>query len=136
MRIALLTALLALSACATGSAEDGDSIADMFAPVSPQKVRQVEAAAAAYPLGSEKNPVRASGPSGERAYLARLRCSDGTVPTVQQRGSVGLGPYGKIMDVYPVTCENGQPAAARIYIDMYHDHVEARPVPGFTIAAR
>ena len=28
-------------------------------------------------LGSKTNPVRCSGPPGERVYLNRLRCSDG-----------------------------------------------------------
>lgn len=86
-----------------------------------------------HPFGSEKNPVRASGPAGERAYLERLRCSDGNAPAFERRGSVGTGPYGSIMDVYELQCLTGEPAKALVYMDMYHRHVEDRPVPGFTI---
>ena len=88
------------------------------------------------PLGSEENPVRASGPPGQRAYLARLRCSDGSPPAFERGGSVGARPYGSIMDVYALRCAAGQPAQASVYMDMYHDHVEDRPVPGFTIVPR
>jgi hypothetical protein len=89
--------------------------------------------AAAYPLGSKENPVRSLGPGGERAYLKRLRCSDGNAPGFFRGGSVGVGPYGTILDVYMVRCAGGQPASASVYLDMYHNHVEERPVPGFTI---
>jgi hypothetical protein len=75
-------------------------------------------------------------PVGERAYLARLRCSDGNAPAFERAGSVGAGPYGKIMDLYHLKCLTGQPATASVYMDMYHDHVEDRPVPGFTIKPR
>lgn len=133
----LLAASFALAACATQSRGNGDLLADMFAPVGEGKIRSVEAAAAAagHPLGSASNPVRASMPPGQRAYLARLRCSDGSPPAYQRGGSVGTGPYGKIMDVYELKCAAGQPATAAVYMDMYHNHVEDRPVPGFTIVA-
>lgn len=138
-KILSLAAALALAGCATTARESDDSLlGDMFAPVSEEKVRAIEAAAAAagHPLGSEKNPVRANMPPGQRAYLERLRCSDGNAPAFERRGSVGTGPYGKIMDVYELKCLTGQPATASIYMDMYHDHVEDRPVPGFTITPR
>lgn len=90
--------------------------------------------AASHPLGSSKNPVRTDSPSGERAYLRRLRCADGTPPSFERQGSSGIGPFGRIMDVYRVRCAGGEPVA--IYMDMYHKGaVEARPVAGFTIDA-
>ena len=92
--------------------------------------------AAYHPLGSKENPVRAAGPAGQRAYLQRLRCSDGTPPAFERRGSVGAGPYGSIMDVYELRCASGEPARAAVYMDMYHQRVEDRPVPGFTIVPR
>ena len=132
MRLTILAATFALTACAT--ANDDFSIDDMFAPVSASAVAKVEASGA--PLGSKGNPVRASMPPGQRAYLDRLRCSDGKPPAYQRGGNVGDGPYGKIVDVYMVTCAGAQPASAEVHMDMYHDHVEDRPVAGFTIVPR
>ncbi len=133
MRSLIPLVSLALAACTT--AGSGDDIADMFAPVSAEKVRSVEAKAdaAGIPLGNEQNPVRTNMPEGERAYLERLRCSDGNAPAFERAGSVGEGPYGKIMDLYQLKCLSGQPATASVYMDMYHDHVENRPIPGFSI---
>lgn len=92
------------------------------------------AQAASHPLGFSKNPVRADSPPGERAYLRRLRCADGTPPSFERQGSSGIGPFGRIMDIYRARCAGGEPAA--IYMDMYHKGaVEARPVAGFTIEA-
>lgn len=82
-------------------------------------------------LGSQTNPVRCSGPPGERAYLNRLRCSDGKAPAYHRLGSYGKGPYDHILDGYSVKCEEKDPAT--VFMDMYHDHVEKEPVPGFTI---
>ena len=82
-------------------------------------------------LGSKGNPVRCSGPPGERAYLNRLRCLDGKAPTYFRIGSYGKGPYGNILDGYNVKCEEKDPVT--IFMDMYHNHVEKTPVPGFTI---
>jgi hypothetical protein len=84
-----------------------------------------------HPLGSLENPVRASMPAGQRAYLSRLRCPDGSVPAYARYGSVGVGIYGSIVDGYTVTCP-GRPDSD-VMMDMYHDWVEDRPVPGFTI---
>lgn len=90
---------------------------------------QIEAA----PLGSAENPVRASGPSGQKAYLARLRCPDGTQPEFKRRFSMGRGPYGTIMDDYNVTCADAEEPRI-VVLDMYHkDYVEACAIAGFTI---
>ncbi len=98
------------------------------------KGKALEAAIAkaeAFPLGSADNPVRENGPGGEEAYLRKLRCADGTAPSFARAGSVGAGPYRFIVDLYKVTCPGK--AAADVYIDMYHDGPETRPVAGFTI---
>ena len=90
--------------------------------------------ASAYPLGSQKNPVRAQMPQGQRAYLSRLRCSDLSRPTFYREGNAGLGVFGNIIDAYEVTCENAEPAKARIFMDMYHPgHIEREAVEGFGI---
>jgi len=87
------------------------------------------------PLGAERNPVRGRGPFGEREYLRRLRCSDGTAPTFERGGSVGEGGDEHILDVYSVLCP-GAGRATSVYMDMYHDDVrERRPIPGFTVLA-
>lgn len=90
------------------------------------------AAAEQHPLGSRDNPVRVNMPAGERAYLDRLRCGTGEAPGYFRGGSVGVGPFGYIVDVYQVTCPGAE--AVQIYFDMYHEGSEPRPAPGFSIA--
>ena len=82
-------------------------------------------------LGTKDNPVRCKMPAGERAYLNRLRCADGKAPKYSRIGSFAPGPYGNILDGYNVQCEEKE--AVTVFMDMYHDHVEKEPVPGFTI---
>lgn len=90
------------------------------------------AAAAAYPLGSPQNPVRVGGPEGEQAYLARLRCADGTTPAVGPRAGAGVGAFGSVVASYALTCSGA--ASGSLFMDMYHaEHVEDRAPPGFTI---
>lgn len=124
---------------AVARAADADTIlARMSAGqslVSGEALERELAAAASSPLGSMDNPVRTQGPSGQRSYLSRLRCSDLSVPEFGRRGNVGPGRYGNIVDVYEVTCVGSEPAMSDIYMDMYHaGHVEDRAVPGFGIA--
>lgn len=97
-----------------------------------EALERLIAEAAAQPLGSPANPVRADGPGGQRAYLARLRCGDGAAPQFARRGNVGRGPFGTIVDLYDVRCGDG--TGAEIHMDMYHEHVETRAPTGFTIA--
>ena len=135
------TLLLGLvTACATGTeltARERATIDRAMAgesQVSGARLDRSVAIAAARPLGSQKNPVRAEMPMGERAYLARLRCSDGKVPQFQRRGSTGSSPYGNIMDIYDVNCGEAAPGRVEVYMDMYHrGYTERQPVPGFTI---
>ena len=84
-------------------------------------------------LGSRDFPVRTDGPAGQKAYLGRLRCPDGTVPDFNRQGSVGYGGYGNIVDVYSVRCR-GAGESDRIYMDMYHPgYIETAPVTGYEI---
>ena len=100
-------------------------------------LREAIAAAQAHPLGSLANPVRVGGPSGERAYIARLRCADGSSPRVGQRFSAGVGVFGTIIDVYPLDCGAAAPGQVSLVMDMYHEeHREDRAPPGFTILPR
>ena len=99
-----------------------------------KKLQKAIKAAAKHPFGSAKNPVRADMLQGQRAYLSRLRCSDGNAPNFSRGGSVGDSPYKNIMDVYNVDCGNATPGQAEIYMDMYHNgHIEKAAVAGFTI---
>ncbi|HEV2801743.1 MAG TPA: hypothetical protein VGW12_14810 [Pyrinomonadaceae bacterium] len=82
-------------------------------------------------LGSKSNPVRCSGPRGERAYLNRLRCANGKAPEFYRLGSYGTGPYGNILDGYSVKCADAKEVT--VFMDMYHDHIEKEAVPGFSI---
>jgi len=138
MRTTHLLLALACAALAGSAAGAQGPMCELFGPcMTPAEVQKAVTRAAAYPLGSERNPVRVNMPPGERAYLDRLRCSDGSAPAYDRAGSVGEGPFGGIMDVYVVRCSGGRPAEAQVYMDMYHaDHLEDRPVPGFTIAPR
>jgi hypothetical protein len=76
--------------------------------------------------------VRENMPAGEQAYLRRLRCPGGEAPAVERLGNVGLGVFGNIVDHYRAACPGAAPVD--IYMDMYHDGPETRPVPGFTLA--
>lgn len=84
------------------------------------------------PLGSKDNPVRENMPQGERAYLARLRCPDGKAPEAERKGNVGVGVYGNIVDLFEVSCRGAK--RVQVYMDMYHDGPELRPLSGFTMA--
>lgn len=97
----------------------------------------VIAAAQAYPLGSAQNPIRVGGPEGERTYLARLRCGDGSAPGVGPRTDGGVGAFGSVVAAYTLDCGAAAPGRAALTLDMYHDeHREERAPPGFTIVAR
>lgn len=91
------------------------------------------AAAEAHPLGTLENPIRVGGPLGERAYLARLRCSDGSLPVIGTASPIGIAAFGSVANVFPVECAKAR-IQARIVMDMYHaEHIENRAPPGFTI---
>ena len=92
------------------------------------------AAAQAHPLGTVDNPVRVGGPEGEQAYIARLRCGDGSAPRVGQPSTMGAGAFGSIVDGYPLDCGGAAPGRFTIVMDKYHEeHREERAPAGFTL---
>ena len=99
-------------------------------------LREALAAAEAHPLGTMANPVRVGGPEGERAYIARLRCGDGTPPRVGPRANAGVGAFGTVVDRYPLDCGRAAPGRFDLVMDMYHEeHRETRAPAGFAISA-
>jgi hypothetical protein len=101
---------------------------------SDEELARAIAAAEAYPLGSLQNPVRIGGPEGAFAYLARLRCADGSAPKIGTKSAGGVGAFGSITEVYPVDCGAAGPARTDLAFDLYHEgHVENRPPPGLRI---
>ena len=127
MRIATAACCLLLSGCTTTGGGPSDDF-DLGAAMRPY--REIPAITVAGDLGTETNPVRVLMPEGERSYLHRLRCDNGGPPTFERVGSNGIGPYGKILDIYKVDCGG---KIATVHMDMYHCNEEAEAVPGFEI---
>jgi hypothetical protein len=101
------------------------------------EAERIAAAAAAHPLGTLENPLRVGGPQGARAYIARLRCADGSRPQVGLRSTGGVGAYGTLTERYPLDCGGAAPGRVALAFDFYHEeHVENRPAPGFAIDSR
>ena len=132
----LILAALATPAAAQRLGERTTSPADMAAQMSntspEEEMRRLIAAAEAHPLGTVENPVRVAGPDGERAYLARLRCADGSAARIGRRSAAGIGAFGSVVAAFEVTCSG---RTERIVFDMYQEeYVETRPPTGFTLA--
>jgi hypothetical protein len=144
MRILPLLAAAALLAAPATAQKLGartsspDQVLGQEAALDPMaEAEQIAAAAAAHPLGTEKNPVRVGGPEGARAYIGKLRCADGSHPKVGARSSGGIGAYGTLTERYPLDCGAAAPGRVALAFDFYHaEHVEARPAPGFAIDPR
>ena len=145
MRIALAAAAAAFilaAAPAAAQPRPGDRtispeqmLRDLGLAPDQDDLREALAAAEAHPLGTMQNPVRVGGPHGERAYIARLRCADGSPPRVGQRGNAGVGAFGTVVDVYPLDCGSAAPGRFDLVMDMYHEeHRETRAPAGFAIA--
>jgi hypothetical protein len=140
MRLSLLVVMALGCACAAlpaAAQHRPNEARDMMRSIglkglSDKKMAKAIAKAESSPLGSKSNPVRENMPEGELAYLRRLRCADGQAPAFHRKGSVGIGVYGNILDLYSVACAGAAPA--EVYMDMYHDGPENRPLPGFTMA--
>ena len=131
-----LVAIACLLGVFATSAAASDDLGDLFSMggFRGKKLEKAIEKAEQHPLGSDKNPVRVNMPQGQNAYLSRLRCSDGKVPSFQLGGSVGASPFGSIVDVYNVDCGEASPGKVSVYLDMYHpQHKEDRPVSGFAI---
>ena len=132
--IVILAAVLAVAGCASGQDSDSSDFLAMMGGVGPAEAARIATRLADKPLGSAGNPVRAYMPEGQRAYLARMRCSNGRAPTFNRIGNMGPGPYGSIIDAYQVDCAGASPASSVVHLDMYHPgYSEAAAVPGFTI---
>jgi hypothetical protein len=100
---------------------------------SDDELNRAIAAAQAHPLGSLENPIRVAGPDGENAYLARLRCADGSVPKIVAKAPGGPDAYGSMVDMVSLDCGVASPGKRTLAIDVYHEeNVERRPPAGFT----
>ena len=128
--LTLIASLLALAGCASSG---GGADADWYEQHMGVH-RTPPAAALSGELGTPTNPVRVLMPEGERAYLNRLRCPNGAQPSFERVGSSDESPYGRIMDIYSVTCA-APGKTVTVMMDMYHCSEETRAVPGFDIVA-
>lgn len=145
-KLPLIFIALAAGAAAPGLAADKlgartaspeQLLAELGLGVSDAELERAVAAASAHPLGTRENPVRVGGPEGERAYIARLRCADGSAPTSARIGSAGVGAFGTIVDLYRVECGDAAPGTVELVMDMYHaEHGEDRAPQGFSIVPR
>ena len=84
-------------------------------------------------LGGKDRPIRCAEPRGEQQYLARLRDASGKSVQFRRRGSMGVGVYGHILDLYEIRASDGQ--RGEVYMDMYYTRlVDEKAIPGFTLA--
>lgn len=114
-----------------------DLLADVGSGNSDEELARAIAAANAFPLGTVENPVRVGGPEGERAYIARLRCSNDAVPKIGERSAAGIGAFGSVVSSYVLDCGGAAPGRVNLVMDMYHEeNRENRAPPGFRIDAR
>lgn len=110
-------------------------LAQIGAGVSDQELARSVAEAARHPLGSPDNPIRVGGPVGEQGYLSRLRCADGSEPSVGPREDGGVGAFGSVVGRYRLGCA-AAPGKFDVLFDIYHDgHIERSAPPGLSLAA-
>jgi hypothetical protein len=148
MRSLILLFLPPVLLLATPAAAEADSLGKRNAPpetlmagigsgVSDAALQAEIAAAAAFPLGSLRNPVRVGGPEGRNAYVARLRCADGRPPRATPAVPGGAGGFGTVTELIALDCAAVAPARFELFLDLYHEeHVEDRAPAGFTLAPR
>lgn len=144
MRLPLVLAAAAFAALPAAAQKPGDrtvtpqQVLGEMAPDDPiAEAERIAAAAAAHPLGTLENPVRVGGPQGARAYIARLRCADGSRPQVGARSTGAVGAYGTLTERYPLDCGAAAPGRVSLAFDFYHEeHVETRAPAGFALDAR
>lgn len=135
LSLLLVSAFLASPVAAQRLGERTTSPEAMIAQIdrsSPEEeLAALVAAANAHPLGTLENPIRVGGPDGERSYLARLRCADGSSPRLGARRSAGVGAYGSVVGAVEAACGG---SSGRLVFDIYHEeHVETRAPAGFTL---
>lgn len=137
-KLIITTSIIFLAACTNQSSkketlDDQDLVASLAAVFG--ETKQVDPKTLdKFPLGSQQNPVRTSGPQGQRDYVSRLICDNSEQVSAYARvGSGDIGPYGTITDIYTVICDTNKGAVNHtLYLDMYHEsHVETRPATGF-----
>lgn len=111
-----------------------DILADLGGGNSDAELQRAIAAADAHPLGTTANPIRVAGPEGALAYVARLRCADGSAAKIGSRRDGGVGAYGSLVQLYPVDCGSTAPGRVDLLVDIYHEeNVETRAPAGFTL---
>ena len=111
-----------------------DLLAELGAGNTDAALQQAIAAASVHPLGTAANPVRVAGPEGAQAYVARLRCGDGSPVKVGSRRDGGVGAYGSVMQLYPLDCGAAAPGRTDLLVDIYHEeNVETRAPAGFRL---
>lgn len=134
MKPSAAVSTLTLCFSAAIAAAQGSGSIEVVDVLSPSGVKTVEPdwnAIETAPLGSRGNPIRAFEPRGQRFYLQRLVCADGSTPVFRRVGSGGRGPYETIVDIYDVGCGESH---RNVFMDMYHPrYVECRPAAGFDI---
>ena len=136
--LALAALAVAAAAPAKPPREQSPAAPDILAGVgsgnSDEELRRAIAAAAAHPLGSAENPIRTAGPEGTRAYIARLRCADGSSPRVGAGKEGGVGGYGSVLALYALDCGAASPGKVDLRVDIYHEeNVETRAPAGFRL---
>ncbi len=136
--ILALAGLLAAPVAAKPPREQSPAPRDLVAGVgggnSDAELESAIAAANAHPLGSAANPVRVAGPQGAQAYVARLRCADGSAAKIGARRDGGIGAYGSVVQLYPIDCGAAAPGRVDLLVDIYHaENVETRAPAGFRL---
>jgi hypothetical protein len=141
--IALAAGLVAGVAGAAGAPDDKigarttspeQMLSEFGSGVSDAELERAAAEAATHPFGTRDNPARVGGPEGERTYISRLHCGDGSRPRVGPRRDGGIGAYGTVTGLYPLDCGNAAPGRFDLVIDMYHEeHKEDQAPAGFRI---
>ena len=111
-------------------------LAEMGEGNSDAELARAIAAASTFPLGSVQNPVRVGGPQGQQAFLLRLRCEDGSRPTVGQGADAGPGGFGSGVQRFQLDCGSAAPGKQDLMLDKYHqEHRETRAPAGFVLHA-
>jgi hypothetical protein len=119
--------LIFLLAIVLGCSQSSYYMSDPFQPKNHRNPKALKSAK----LGEEMNSIRCEGPSGEREYLSRLICPDGSQPYFYRIGSFGYGPYGTMLDGYNVICGSD---SITVFMDMYHrNFIEKKSIEGFQI---
>ena len=134
--LAAATAAVAATASARPPREESPAPVDLLAGIAfDASDDEAVAAASAHPLGSLANPVRVGGPEGERAYMARLRCADGSAPRIGAQSAAGIGGFGPVTQAYALDCGAAAPGKIQLVLDRHPDeHREQQAPPGFALA--